>query len=220
MSPVASTYDAEAARGFAQARDPRGLEGAVIALHRRVDDVLRQSVQGHGVNVACAPGCALCCHLLVEVMPAEAFHLATWLRRTLGPAALDALQERLRHNVAVTAALGDREARKHANVPCALLGPDQRCSAYAARPAACRRCHSTELAACEEIHARPGDDALESPMHPAVAHNAAVIMAQAREAQSAEGLDAAPRDLNTALLAALGDGKPWRRWRDGKKAFA
>ena len=33
------------------------------------------------------------------------------------------------------------------------------------------------------------------------------------------GLDATPVDMNVALLAALEDGKPWRRWRDGKKPF-
>jgi len=219
MSPAASPYEAEAARDFARARDARGLASAVVVLHRRIDEVMAASVQGHGVSVACASGCAHCCHLLVEVMPAEAFHLAEWLRRTLAPARLAQVLERLRHNVAATHAMGGMAARKQANVPCALLGEDNRCIAYAARPAACRRCHSTRLETCEQTYARPDDASIESPMHPVVAHNAAVIAAQARQAQAAHGLDVAPQDLNSALLAALGDGKAWRRWRDGKKAF-
>ena len=219
MSPVASPYLAEAARDFSRAREPQQLSTAVVRLHRRVDEILAASVQGHGVRTACAAGCGHCCSLLVEVMPAEAFHLASWLRQRLAGSVLDGVVARLRNNVAVTSGLGSSEARKHANLACALLGPDNRCMAYEARPAQCRRCHSTSLAACEEMYARPEDDTLESPMHPAVAHNAAVIAAQAREAQVAQGFDAAPRDLNVALLEALVNPKAWRRWRDGKKAF-
>ncbi len=219
MSPVASTYRAEATADFGRVRDPQHLSVAVLRMHRRVDEVLAASLEGHGVRTACAAGCAHCCSLLVEVMPAEAFHLAAWLRQRLAGGALESVVARLRHNVAVTAGLGSPEARKRTNLACALLGPDNRCIAYEARPAQCRRCHSTRLATCEEMYARPDDDALESPMHPAVAHNAAVIAAQAREAQGALGLDAKPQDLNVALLAALVDGKSLRRWRDGKKAF-
>ena len=50
-------------------------------------------------------------------------------------------------------------------------------------------------------------------------HNAAVIIAQARNAARAAGLDADAYDLNVALLEALDNPKAERRWRDGKKAF-
>ncbi len=39
--------------------------------------------------------------------------------------------------------------------------------------------------------------------------------AEARDAR----LDAAPVDMNLALLEALENPKAWRRWRDGKKPF-
>ncbi len=220
MSPAVSPVDAAAAKAFAEARDPAQAAAAVMRFHRRVDEVLATSISAHGVSLACAPGCALCCSLRVEVMPVEAFRLAGWLRTRFSAPRIDALRERLRRNVAITAALGGVEARKRANLPCALLDDAGRCSAYEVRPAQCRRCHSTRLEACESMHANPADDALESPMNPVVAHNAAVVVAQNRNAQREAGLDAEPVDLNDALLGALDNPKAWRRWRDGKKAFA
>jgi Fe-S-cluster containining protein len=219
MTPAASPYEAEAARDFSAARDPQSLATAVVVFHRRMDEVMAQSLRGHAVEVACKAGCGLCCHMRVEAMPAESFHLAAWLRRHLEPARLEAVLAKLRHNVAVTLALGGADARKRANLACALLDHEGRCIAYAARPAQCRRYHSTRLATCEQSHAHPEDLALESAVHPASAHNGAVIVAQARRAQDAAGLDAAPQDLNVALLEALVNPKAWRRWRDGKKAF-
>jgi hypothetical protein len=77
------------------------------------------------------------------------------------------------------------------------------------------------LDARRHLHAsfeNPADDSIESPMHPAVAHNAAVIATQ-RAAARERGLDAEPVDMNRALLEALENPKAWRRWRDGKKPF-
>jgi len=56
-------------------------------------------------------------------------------------------------------------------------------------------------------------------MHPALAHNAAVIVTQAKQGVEAAGLDAGSEDLNIALLEALDNPKAWRRWKDGKKPF-
>lgn len=219
MSPAVSPVDAQAAQAFAAAREPAQAAAAVVRFHARLDEVLAASIAAHGVVLACAPGCAMCCSLRVEVQPVEAFRLAIWLRARLTAARLDAVLGRLRHNVAVTAALGGIEARKRANLPCALLDDAGRCSAYEARPAQCRRCHSTRLATCESMYTNPDDGALESPMDPVVAHNAAVVVAQNRNALREAGLDAEPVDLNHALLGALETPKAWRRWRDGKKAF-
>ena len=56
-------------------------------------------------------------------------------------------------------------------------------------------------------------------MHPAVAHNAAVIITQAQHAVREAGLDAENVDMNLALLEALENPKAVRRWKDGKKPF-
>ena len=211
-------WGADSRRAFAGARDPAKLATAVVTFHRRVDEVLATSLEGHGVKVACTRGCSYCCSLRVQVQPAEAFTLAAWLRRTASPARLTEVIAKLRANAARTRELGE-EARKRTNIACALLGEDGACTAYEARPAQCRRYHSTSLDPCRAFHADPTLDTLESGLNPAVAHNADVIITQARHALRGAELDDTPSDMNVALLEALENPKAWRRWRDGKKAF-
>lgn len=213
-----AAWGAEARTAFAQAREPARLASAVVKFHRTVDAVVAASFAGHGVAIECAKGCASCCHLRLEVQPAEAFAIADWAKRHCTPERLRALVERLRGNVARTRALGT-EARKRTNIACALLEADGTCGAYEVRPAQCRRYHSMRRATCEAFHANPADEKLESPLHPAVAHNAAVIVTQAQHAARAAGLDATNVDFNMALLEALENPKAWRRWKDGKKPF-
>ena len=200
------------------AREPERLPQAVMRFHARVDSILAESHRSHAVEVACRRGCSLCCHMQVEVLPPEAFALAAWLKRHRSPAQLARIEARLQDNAERTGALGI-EGRKRANIACALLGDDGACTAYEARPAQCRRFHSTDLATCEASFARPDDDAILSPAHPAVAHNAQVVVTLAQHGLREQGLDATPVDMNVALATAMADQRAWRRWRDGKKAF-
>ena len=213
-----STWGAEARTAFANAREPRALATAVVKFHRRVDEVMSATVAGHGIAVACRRGCSYCCSLRVDVQPAETFALADWLKRHLDAARLADVVAKLRANVARTRELG-AEARKRTNIACALLAQDGSCSAYAARPAQCRRYHSLRVETCASFYANPANEELESPMHAQLAHNAAVIVTQTQHALRAGGLDADNQDMNVALLAALENPKAWRRWRDGKKPF-
>lgn len=203
---------------FAKAAEPERMATAVVTLHRRVDEVIAATVEGHKVQLACSPGCAFCCHLRVQLQPYEAFHLASWLRRHFDAPSLAAVAARLRANAAKTRELGE-EARKRVNLACALLDDEGRCTAYEARPAACRRCHSQSVDPCRAFHDDPSRDDIESGMHPAISHNADVIMTQARHAARAAGLDDDSVDMNVALLGALENPKALRRWKDGKKPF-
>jgi Fe-S-cluster containining protein len=213
-----AAWGQESCGAFSKARDPEGMTTAVITLHRRVDEALAASIAGHKVALACARGCSYCCNLRVQVQPYEAFRLAAWLRRHFDAARLERVISRLRANVGKTRALGE-EARKRTNIPCALLGDDGACTAYEARPAQCRRYHSTSVEPCKAFHDDPSRDDIESGMHPAVAHNADVIITQARHAAREAGLNDDSVDMNIALLEALENPKAWRRWKDGKKPF-
>lgn len=218
MKSGPSEWGAEARAAFAGARDPAALSRAVVTFHRRIDEVIDASVRVHSVAVACKVGCSYCCHLRLEVQPHEAFALAAWLKRTFSAERLAGVVARLRENVRATDAMGV-EARKRTNMACALLGSDGKCTVYEARPAQCRRYHSTRLETCTSFFANPADETIESPMHPAVAHNAAVLITQAQHAVRAAGLEAENEDMNYALLDALDNPKALRRWKDGKKPF-
>ena len=212
-----AAWGAEARVAFASARDPKALSAAVVTFHRRLDQVLQASVRAHSVPVDCRSGCSFCCSLRLEVQPHEAFALAGWLRRNFTSQQIEGVVLRLRENVARTRAMG-LEARKRTNLACSLLGADGTCTAYEARPAQCRRYHSMRVQTCKDFFDHH-DDGIESPMHPAVAHNAAVIITQAQHAVREAGLDAENADLNFALLEALENPKALRRWKDGKKPF-
>jgi hypothetical protein len=212
-----SAWGEEARAAFAGAREPARLSAAVVKFHRTVDAVIDATIEGRSLALACRRGCDHCCHLRVHVQPHEAFALADWLRKHFPPDKLAAVVSRLRANVARTRELGE-EGRKRTALACALLADDGTCSAYEARPAQCRRYHSMRLATCESFRAHP-DASLESPMDPALAHNAAVIITQAQHAVRAAGLDAGNADLNFALLEALENPKARKRWKDGKKPF-
>jgi hypothetical protein len=208
----------QARLALANTADAQALPTAVVRFHRQVDEVLEQSIRGHGVSVACSRGCGYCCHMQVEVLPPEGFALAAWLRKNFDAARLARVIGRLRENAERTRELGI-EGRKRANLACALLGEDGACSAYEARPAQCRRFHSTDLSVCKSSHAAPDDDSIESPAHALVSHNAQVIVTLAQHGMRDAGLDATPQDMNYALLEALENPRALRRWRDGKKAF-
>lgn len=218
MSAELKSWGEDAPRLFARARERRELGRAVVTFHRRVDEAVALTLAGHSVAPACSRGCDHCCHLRLTVTPAEAFALADWLTAHFTPERLREVTARLQENASRTRELGT-EARKRTSLACALLGADGACTAYEARPAQCRRYHSLDVHACESFRRDPTNEALESPLHPAAAHNAAVIITQAQHAARDHGLDAEPVDINFALLAALGDARASRRWRDGKKPF-
>lgn len=208
----------EARAAFAPARDSERLAVAVVTFHRRLDEVLAASIRGHAVPIDCKTGCNYCCHLRLEIQPHEAFALARWLRSHLSAQELDRVTRRLRDNAQASRAMG-AEARKRTSMACALLGPDGACTAYVARPAQCRRYHSMRVETCKAFFENPADESIESPMHPAVAHNGAVIITQAQQAVRDAGLAAENEDMNLALLEALEAPSAWRRWKDGKKPF-
>ena len=213
-----ASWEREAGTLFRDAREPGGLKQAVVTFHKRVDEMVDASLRGHAVKIDCTRGCSFCCHMPVFATPHETFALAAWLRANFEATRLASVIERVRKNVERVRSLGT-EGRKHSNLACALLGEDGACTAYAARPAQCRRFHSTRLETCKASFANPADDAIEAPMHPAVAHNVAVVMTLAQKAARGAGLDAEPVDMNLALLEALENPKALRRWRDGKKPF-
>lgn len=210
-------WGTEARAVFAGARDPKRLAAAVITLHARVDEVVSETLRGHAVKLACARGCAFCCSMRVEVQPYEAFHLADWLRRHFSAERLAGVIARLRSNAERARPLG-KEGRMRTSMPCALVGEDGACTAYEARPAQCRRYHSTDVTPCKTFHDDPTHP-VPAARHDALLHNAAVIITQGRHAARDAGLRDEPVDMNFALLEALENPKAFRRWRDGKAPF-
>jgi len=144
-------------------------------------------IEGVGAGAgACARGCTFCCHLRVLVTPDEAALLAEAARARPEVAA------RLGKNAARVADLAP-SAHAALRLPCAFLGGDGACTAYAARPLACRAHTSRERAACEAVYA----GALPAGAVPGDPWRRLAADALRR------GLGGEPRELHAAVAAAL-----------------
>jgi hypothetical protein len=132
----------------------------------------------------CAAGCAACCHLMVQVTPAEV--------EALVPHVTGGVAERLRANAALVSGM-DAGAYRRARPRCAFLDDAGLCSVYDVRPVRCRSHVSSDVATClrvlggeESSGAVPGDPWLRS-------------VASAVQA----GLGVEPRELHQAVCARL-----------------
>jgi hypothetical protein len=152
-------------------------------------------------QAACKAGCCWCCYQPVAVWPLEVFALAEWLRanRTIGE--LGVLQERLREDGAER----DRqraEGRRTTRVRCALLGLDDRCTAYSMRPSACIGCNASDAAQCE-AWVKGDDNAGGLYNGSQVAMAVAITKGTAAALTHRGGPAAGEVDFHSALLAAL-----------------
>lgn len=114
-------------------------------------DAASASVYAHIPNqplLACAGGCAACCHLYVQVPPGIARMMVDHIAAHFSPAERDALHGRL--EIAATAArdAADPTTLRHR---CPLLGDDNRCTVYEVRPLSCRAFTSRSVARCNDV---------------------------------------------------------------------
>lgn len=159
---------------------------------------------------ACARGCAWCCHQRVDVTAPEVFALAEHVR--------GCDLARLRATVDMLRGLTSREHHLR-RVRCALLDAAMECSAYDARPLACRRGHSLDAAICRAVYDSPSIET-QIPADSTRSWNTAALILGYREgyAHHARALDT--YELNAALLIALEDESCEARWIAGEDALA
>lgn len=203
---------------FERSREPHLLKQATVRMYGRLAELQARVRDQQKVNIACEAGCHHCCHLRVEVRPYEAFVLADFIRGEFSAMSLSEILAKLEANLAKIAPLSP-DGHTRAGIPCALLDPHGRCSVYQARPAACRKYYSTDLATCADARAHP-----EAPLARDIEHETlrlagnAVALGFAKGVEDA-GLDAVRVELHRALVSALKNPKSEKRWRDGKKPF-
>jgi Fe-S-cluster containining protein len=138
--------------------------------------------------VACASGCAPCCHLYVDV------HFAPPVRA--------ALIERLALAATAFRATPDPERLR---LPCVLLGDDNRCSVYEVRPLSCRAFTSRSLPRCQQVVFGDVEGGVEQNAgHFRIFTEATFALEQAAKDR---GLSAAQQGLVLALLDEMTLGK-------------
>lgn len=199
------------------AESASGLARFQVRVFKRLDEALAAVPKTFGTSLACRPGCAMCCHYRVVISPVEAFTLAEHIRGLKDAAARDAVLQRLRAN---KAAIDKLSIEQHiaTNVRCAFLGDDDRCTAYEARPGACRKHHSADVRPCRETFDDPSNPA-QNPQVPDILASADVFLAATFRASHEHGMDMQMYEMTAAVLEAYENPAALRRFRSGKVSF-
>lgn len=122
-----------------------GLNDSIIALAER-----------QNIKVACSKGCHWCCHQAVFANSYELHYLSERIKEGFSPEELADVSAKSNAKYLVTSELSDEEILKY-KAPCPLM-KDGACSAYTARPMACRIYLSTKLETCLEFYAHPENE--------------------------------------------------------------
>jgi len=122
-----------------------GLNDSIIALAER-----------QNIKVACFKGCQWCCHQAVYANSYELHYLSDRIKRDFYPKDLADIIGKTDAKYQITSELLDEEILKY-KAPCPLL-KDGACSAYKARPMACRIYLSTKLETCLEFYNHPENE--------------------------------------------------------------
>ncbi|WP_049631316.1 YkgJ family cysteine cluster protein [Cellvibrio sp. pealriver] len=212
-----TTAQQEYQRATTQFKNSKDANAALKKSYARYDNLIAVAVDESPTKPECKAGCAFCCHYKVEARAHEVLLAKDYIRTHFSAGQKAQLVERLTANAAIIRTLTP-EQHLLTNIRCALLDNNQ-CSIYPARPFRCRNFHSTDAQACEASFNHPDDMAIATGMIEGVA-----ILADAHtqgfEAAAAQtGRDNRIYDFTTALLEALADDQPLKRYQRGKKAF-
>lgn len=128
------------------------------AMYAAIDgliDSLFVYAQQQNQSIDCKRGCSWCCHQPVFALDYELNYLKTAVDNLTDAAAISDIQEKAIQKQAKLGALkgDDLMNAKH---PCPLL-KDDACSAYEARPMACRIYLSSDVKSCVHFYNHPDD---------------------------------------------------------------
>jgi Fe-S-cluster containining protein len=160
--------------------------------------------------LACRTGCSFCCHQPVAVTAPEAFYLAGVL--VLRPEAAAAM-------AVMAARTADRRADQAGITwfPCPLLDGEGSCTAYRARPTACRAYVSINVEDCKANYLAPGSVTVMEPQGYTPIKDRFRVMLLA--AMRANGLPTHFYEMNAAVSVILATDNAEKRWLRGENIF-
>jgi Fe-S-cluster containining protein len=201
------------ARSLRRSTDVDSCVALAAQLDERLDATLAEA-RSLGAPIACQAGCSFCCRARVTVTPHEAIALFRYLRSQISAEKASAIASNVLVNAERIGPLTETEHRS-ARIPCAFL-VDDRCSAYAARPAVCAGYHSLDRNECESSYNNPADLSARIPMLETVRQNHGAMEQGMFKALEELKLSSEPMELHTAVAALLRDPGLISRWRSGR----
>ncbi len=201
-----------------------GLIQAVASAHAFSGEASRTLVervpQVRRLPLACAPGCASCCHgTPVLVQASEALNLASHLRQSRSAEELSELADRIRLTLDQVRDM-DQEERARSRIPCPLLDVERgACTAYEARPFACRAYNSCDRSHCEAA-LLAGEANPDLPSNPVLFRATHAVGFGLMTAAALQDLETGPYELVNALATALTVPGAEERWLAGEAVFS
>ena len=182
------------------------------------DEVYDYFEKSGSFDVACAKGCAFCCHTMVTVLPPEAFYLANHIRTAFDPATSRAMIERIvAHDAAHRGKSG--AARHTGRIACPMLDPETHlCTVHGARPLTCRSMHSGDVKPCQ-VAFETRDAYHPAPSHSIFFKNTQAYYDAYGTALHDSGLFVEPLELNAALATVFSEKNVFVRWLKGENPF-
>jgi len=132
---------------------------AIESMYSAIDslnDSIIASAKKQNISVACYNGCHWCCHQAVFANSYELHYLSEQIKANFSPEELNDVISKTEAKLTQTSDLTEDELLKFKS-PCPLL-VNGSCSAYEARPMACRIYLSTKLETCLEFYNHPENE--------------------------------------------------------------
>lgn len=139
--------------------DEKKFLGYVREMLKSVDELiimLEQHATRQGVSIDCKKGCGFCCYQAVFANSYEFHLLSDFMKKKFTPAQRERVKEAASTKYTHTETLDEQEVLNHKEA-CPLL-VDESCSAYPARPMACRIYLSTKLESCLSFYHEPAKE--------------------------------------------------------------
>lgn len=136
-----------------------GLFEAIRTLYQSIDSVIESLLslaRKQNIQVDCGKGCEWCCHQAVFANSYEMHYLSAHIKTNFAEEDINLTMQKSVEKRSKTSTLNDDEVLKFKS-PCPLLA-DGACSAYPARPMACRIYLSTSLPSCLKFFNDPDDE--------------------------------------------------------------
>lgn len=151
--------------------DPLSLDMVTSELYETIDSLLSafvSRVKQEAKALACKKGCYYCCTQPVFINPLEAFFLQAYIFKNFGEKEIEEIRKRTNSKHEITKGMSMKKMLVYKQ-ECPLL-KNNICTAYPARPMACRIYLSSDLPSCIGFYEDPEKDSsyarlYEFPLH-------------------------------------------------------
>ncbi len=186
-------------------------EEFIEAVHR---DNEQMSNAGKARRIACAKGCAHCCHQAVGATIPEVLRIASYLRERFSKEDLETIRGRIEGYISAKKALAQAAKIVHS---CPMLVDDM-CSVFEVRPLKCRGFNSVDVEVCIRFKESPG--AVTLPCSMVQVSAADNLVAGLQRGLAASGLSDEYVEFAPALKIALDTPDAADRYFAGEPIFS